>query len=82
MTRIDRAFFTTAWEEIFPSEHLQAWPATVSDHCPLLQRETESLKFKVFASKPIGCASLVSWTPSSRLGKSPFKPLTPLEGFT
>jgi exonuclease III len=49
MTRIDRMFCSTAWEEMFPTAHLQAWASTISDHCPLiLQGETERFKFKGF----------------------------------
>jgi hypothetical protein len=49
MTRIDRLFNSTAWEEIFPTAHLHAWMSTVSDHCLLiLQGETDKPKFKGF----------------------------------
>lgn len=36
MTRIDRAFFTTAWEEIYSSPTLQPLSSLASDHCPLI----------------------------------------------
>jgi hypothetical protein len=49
MPRIDRMFLSTAWEELFPTAHLQAWASTISDHCLLiLQGEIEKLKFKGF----------------------------------
>jgi hypothetical protein len=48
-SRIDRMFYSTTWEEMFPIAHLQAWASTISDHCPLiLQGETEKLKFRGF----------------------------------
>jgi hypothetical protein len=46
---IDWMFYSTAWEEMFPTIHLQAWASTIFDHCPLiLQGETERLKFRGF----------------------------------
>jgi hypothetical protein len=34
MTKIDRVFYSTSWEEPFPSAHLHAWASTILDHCP------------------------------------------------
>jgi hypothetical protein len=49
MTRIDRAFCTTEWEELFPTANLHTWTSTISDHCPLiLQGATAQAKFKGF----------------------------------
>jgi exonuclease III len=36
MTRIDRCFCSTSWEELFPTTHLHAWASTILDHCPLI----------------------------------------------
>jgi hypothetical protein len=49
MTRIDKLFRTTSWEENFPTAHLYPWASTISDHCPLiLQGKPEKHKFKGF----------------------------------
>jgi hypothetical protein len=49
MTRIDRMFCTTTWEEFSPLAHLHAWASTVSDHSPLiLQGDSCTQKFKGF----------------------------------
>lgn len=49
MTRIDRIFCSTAWEETCPTSHLQALPSTLSDHCPLiLQGDTQVPKCRTF----------------------------------
>jgi hypothetical protein len=45
MTKIDRVFYSTSWEELFPSAHLHAWASTILDHCPLiLQGDIEAKK--------------------------------------
>jgi hypothetical protein len=45
MTKIDRTFCSTSWEELFPT----AWASTISDHCPLmLQGDTSAHRFKGF----------------------------------
>lgn len=36
LVRLDRAFCTTDWEEVFPDAVLQSATAGVSDHCPLI----------------------------------------------
>lgn len=36
MTRIDRAFCTVLWEEIYTQAVVQAISASTSDHCPLV----------------------------------------------
>jgi hypothetical protein len=36
MTKNDRLFSTTAWEEFFHTAHLYAWVSTISDHCQLI----------------------------------------------
>lgn len=36
MTRIDRAFCTPAWEDIYVNPILQPLSSSSSDHCPLL----------------------------------------------
>jgi hypothetical protein len=49
MTRIDRMFCSTSWEEIFPTAHMHDWASTVSDHNPLiLQGETGNAKYNGF----------------------------------
>lgn len=49
MTRIDRCFSTTTWEEKFPTCNLQALVSTLSDHCPLyLQGVTQADRAKGF----------------------------------
>jgi exonuclease III len=52
MSRIDRMFCSTTWEEFFPAAHLHAWVSTLSDHCPLiLQGDTRQARFKGFKFK-------------------------------
>jgi hypothetical protein len=36
MTRIDKAFCTSSWEQLFDKPILQALSSSTSDHCPLL----------------------------------------------
>lgn len=36
LERLDRIFYTSDWEDMFPQCFLKALPSTVSDHCPLL----------------------------------------------
>jgi hypothetical protein len=49
MTKIDRFFSMTAWEELFPTVHLHAWASMISDHCPLILRgATDNPRFKGF----------------------------------
>jgi hypothetical protein len=36
MTKIDRVFYFTGWEEMFPLAHVHAWASTILDHCPLI----------------------------------------------
>ncbi|GJN32501.1 hypothetical protein PR202_gb21015 [Eleusine coracana subsp. coracana] len=48
-TRIDRAFYTIEWEELFPTAHMQALASMLSDHCPLyLQGSTEKFNSNGF----------------------------------
>jgi hypothetical protein len=49
ITKIDRFFYSTSWEVLFPMTHLYAWASTCSDHCPLiLQGDTSPRKYKGF----------------------------------
>jgi hypothetical protein len=60
MTRIDKAFCTTNWENLYANPMAQALLAVVSDHCPLLvlsvhfPKAKPNFKFEYFWTKMDG----------------------------
>jgi hypothetical protein len=46
LERIDRAFMTSEWEDLFPTCNLQVLSSSFSDHAPLLLRTVADQHFK------------------------------------
>jgi hypothetical protein len=83
MTRSDRMFSTTEWEEIFPLAHLHAWASMASDHSPLiLQGDSSIHKLKGFRFKTYCSNCQGSSMSSNNHGPRPCKPQMHSGGFT
>jgi hypothetical protein len=46
LERIDRAFVSTGWEDLYPNHGLQSLASSCSDHAPLLLHTDESFRLK------------------------------------